>query len=163
MYVYVSVCKSYIHIHTHTYTYIRIHTHTYIHTYTYIHIHTHILTWRFSRSSRGENKKVHLLLLSLSGQHQGCNASWSMWVLTTHQPALGPPPTWFGQWYRALDVYKLMQQESVSANTITFSALISACEKGGQWKRALYVYNLMQQESVSANTITFKTSWKDRH
>eukprot|EP00959_Pyramimonas_sp_CCMP1952_P424715 8895890-Pyramimonas_sp.AAC.1 len=38
---------------------------------------------------------------------------------------------------QALKVFAQMRSEGVRPNTITYSALISVCEKGGQWERAL--------------------------
>ena len=41
------------------------------------------------------------------------------------------------------------------ANTITYSALISACEKGGKWERALELAREMERKGIVADTITY--------
>ena len=40
-------------------------------------------------------------------------------------------------------------------NTITYSALISACEKGGEWERALELAREMERKGIVADTITY--------
>ena len=40
-------------------------------------------------------------------------------------------------------------------NVITYSAVISACEKGGQWEKALEVFASMDSNGVSPNDITY--------
>ena len=40
---------------------------------------------------------------------------------------------------------------------ITYSALISACEKAGQWEMALQLFARMHQDGCRPNTITFNS------
>lgn len=40
---------------------------------------------------------------------------------------------------------------------ITYSALISACEKAGQWQAALDLFERMQAEGCPPNVITFNS------
>ena len=44
----------------------------------------------------------------------------------------------------ALALLEQMQEASVTSNVISFSAAISACEKGGQWHQALVVVKQLQ-------------------
>ena len=40
-------------------------------------------------------------------------------------------------------------------NVFTYSATISACEKGGQWERALSLFRQMREEGVQPNGISY--------
>ena len=42
-----------------------------------------------------------------------------------------------GEWATALGLVSAMVRANVEATTITYSAAISACEKGGEWVRSL--------------------------
>ena len=42
-------------------------------------------------------------------------------------------------------------------SVITYSSLISACEKAGQWELALELFNEMHQEGCIPNTVTFNS------
>ena len=42
-------------------------------------------------------------------------------------------------------------------SVITYSSLISACEKAGQWELALELFNEMHSEGCSPNTVTFNS------
>ena len=48
--------------------------------------------------------------------------------------------------------------EGIPADTITYSAAISACEKGGQWQRALQLLEDMQAKGIPADTITYSAA-----
>ena len=45
----------------------------------------------------------------------------------------------------ALEAFREMQQQGIVPNVITYSALISACEKAKQPERALKIFDTMQQ------------------
>merc|ERR1712151_1120289 len=47
---------------------------------------------------------------------------------------------------------------SVTRDVISFSAAISACEKGGQWERALSLLEEMRDMSVTRNVISFSAA-----
>ena len=47
-----------------------------------------------------------------------------------------------------------MANNRVEANTIAYSAAISACEKAGDWARALQLLDSMANSRVEAYTIT---------
>ena len=51
-----------------------------------------------------------------------------------------------------------MRSVSVPADVITYSASISACEKGQQWQCALGLLESMRSVSVPANVITYSAS-----
>lgn len=42
-------------------------------------------------------------------------------------------------------------------SVITYSSLISACEKAGQWELALELFNEMHSEGCVPNTVTFNS------
>merc|ERR1712004_338425 len=48
-----------------------------------------------------------------------------------------------------------MQRQGAVPNTITYNALISACEQGKQPGRALQLFETMQRQGVAPNTITY--------
>lgn len=50
-----------------------------------------------------------------------------------------------------------MRQRGCERNVITYSSLISACEKAGQWQVALELYDIMRQEGCRPNTVTFNS------
>ena len=47
-----------------------------------------------------------------------------------------------------------MQTRGIKANVITYSASISACEKGGQWERALALLDEIEAHGLEPNVIT---------
>ena len=48
-----------------------------------------------------------------------------------------------------------MQHWQMQADVITYSATISACEKGQQWMAAVALLREMQQWQMQANVITY--------
>ena len=51
-----------------------------------------------------------------------------------------------------------MQEAGVQPNVITYSAVISAFEKGGQWQQALSLFDHMTQEDVQPDVICFNAA-----
>ncbi|CAE8626802.1 unnamed protein product [Polarella glacialis] len=51
-----------------------------------------------------------------------------------------------------------MPEAKVVPNEITYSAAISACEKGGQWQQALNLLSLMPEARVVPNEITYNAA-----
>jgi pentatricopeptide repeat domain-containing protein 1 len=51
-----------------------------------------------------------------------------------------------------------MGQQGVERNTVTYSAVISACRNGGQWEHALRLLEEMGQQGVERNTITYNAA-----
>jgi pentatricopeptide repeat protein len=51
-----------------------------------------------------------------------------------------------------------MEARGVERDTITYSAAISACEKGGQWEHALRLHEEMEARGVKRNTITYSAA-----
>jgi pentatricopeptide repeat domain-containing protein 1 len=51
-----------------------------------------------------------------------------------------------------------MKAEGVRPTVITYSALISACEKGGQWKLALEVLEDMKTAGHGVNVIAYSAT-----
>ena len=51
-----------------------------------------------------------------------------------------------------------MRAHGYVPNVITFSAAISACEKGGQWERALSLLTEMRAQGVEPNVISFNAA-----
>ncbi|CAE7694879.1 unnamed protein product [Symbiodinium sp. CCMP2592] len=44
------------------------------------------------------------------------------------------------------------------AEVVTYSSVITACERGGQWQRALLLFHQMKVEGVEANVVTYNTA-----
>lgn len=62
------------------------------------------------------------------------------------------------QWAYSLALLAEMRIEGLIPNVITYTALISACEKGQQWTHALQLFRDMRQDSAEANRITFNST-----
>ena len=54
-----------------------------------------------------------------------------------------------------MKVFKTMMRQGVIPDAITYSALISACEKGKQPEQALLVFASMEQQGVVPDEITY--------
>ena len=54
---------------------------------------------------------------------------------------------------RALEIFETMKRDGVKPTVVTYSALISAAEKGQQWKLALEVLDEMKAEGFGPNVI----------
>ncbi len=50
-----------------------------------------------------------------------------------------------------------MVRSGCERSVITYSTLISACEKAGEWQLALQLFGRMPQDGVRPNTITFNS------
>ena len=50
-----------------------------------------------------------------------------------------------------------MKKRKIKADVYTYSAAISACEKGKQLEKALELFNRMERDRVHPNTITFNS------
>lgn len=50
-----------------------------------------------------------------------------------------------------------MRVQAMDRCVITYSSLISACEKAGQWETALRIFAEMQRDGCAPNTITFNS------
>jgi pentatricopeptide repeat domain-containing protein 1 len=55
-------------------------------------------------------------------------------------------------------MFHSMKDHGLKPNVITFSATISACEKGGQWKKALELFHSMKGHGVKPSVITFSAA-----
>ena len=51
-----------------------------------------------------------------------------------------------------------MQSQNIRANTVTYSAAISACEKGWQWQQALRLLGDMQIKNIWADTVSYSAA-----
>ena len=58
----------------------------------------------------------------------------------------------------ALSLLGDMRKDQVVADTIVFSAAMSACEKAGQWTAALDLFSQMQTLAVQLDTVTWWAS-----
>ena len=54
-----------------------------------------------------------------------------------------------------MEVFQIMQRQGVVQDTFTYSALISACEKGKQPGRVLEFFETMQWQGVVRSTIAY--------
>ena len=51
-----------------------------------------------------------------------------------------------------------MRDSGMTANVISFSAAISACEKGEQWEQALALLHKMHETSRASNVISLSAA-----
>lgn len=56
-----------------------------------------------------------------------------------------------------MDTYQEMLTTGCERSVITYSALISACEKAGQWQLALNLFNEMLKDKCEPNVITYNS------
>ena len=56
-----------------------------------------------------------------------------------------------------MEVFQEMVYKGCERSVITYSSLISACEKAGQWELALELFNEMHHEGCFPNTVTFNS------
>ncbi len=53
--------------------------------------------------------------------------------------------------------YTEMRAMGCECSVITYSSLISACEKAGNWRMALRAFDIMLGEKCRPNTVTFNS------
>jgi pentatricopeptide repeat protein len=58
---------------------------------------------------------------------------------------------------QVMEVYQEMLRTNCERSVITYSALISACEKAGQWQLALNLFSEMLKERCVPNVITYNS------
>lgn len=56
-----------------------------------------------------------------------------------------------------LQVFQEMVWKGCERSVITYSSLISACEKAGHWELAMELFNEMHQEGCTPNTVTYNS------
>ncbi len=56
-----------------------------------------------------------------------------------------------------MEVFQEMVHKGCERSVITYSSLISACEKAGQWELALELFNEMAGEGCIPNTVTYNS------
>ena len=57
----------------------------------------------------------------------------------------------------ALRIFQDMVQRGCERNVITYSSLISACEKAGRWQLALELLEEMHRDNCKPNVVTFNS------
>lgn len=62
-----------------------------------------------------------------------------------------------GKVERAMEIFADMLQRGCERNVITYSSLISACEKAGRWELALQLFDRMHQEGCRPNVVTYNS------
>ena len=55
----------------------------------------------------------------------------------------------------ALQIFKDMVARNCERNVITYSSLISACEKAGEWQVAVRLFNEMHRDGCRPNVVTY--------
>jgi pentatricopeptide repeat protein len=58
---------------------------------------------------------------------------------------------------QVMETFQEMVWKGCERSVITYSSLISACEKAGQWELALELFDEMHREGCSPNTVTFNS------
>ena len=68
------------------------------------------------------------------------------------------------QWRKAAEVFEKMHGQGCTPDVVTYTALISAYEKGGQWRRALGAFDQMRVQGCKADAIVYNAiidaSWE---
>ena len=55
----------------------------------------------------------------------------------------------------AIQIFQDMVARNCERNVITYSSLISACEKAGRWQLALDLFHEMHRDSCKPNVVTY--------
>ena len=55
----------------------------------------------------------------------------------------------------ALQIFDDMRERGCERNVITYSSLISACEKAGQWQLAVRLFDDMHRDGCRPNVVTY--------
>ena len=66
----------------------------------------------------------------------------------------GLPYSCHAQVEAALQIFEDMVARGCERNVITYSSLISACEKAGQWRLALQLFDEMHRDGCKPNVVT---------
>ena len=59
---------------------------------------------------------------------------------------------------RALELLEGMRERGIEPDVISYSAAISACEKGGQWERALELLEGMRERGIEPDVISYSAA-----
>ena len=59
------------------------------------------------------------------------------------------------QWQKAHEVFEGMKAQGCTPDVVTYTALISAFEKGGQWPLALGAYEQMRRQRCKPDAIVY--------
>ena len=59
---------------------------------------------------------------------------------------------------KALNVFEAMLKAKVVPDVISYSAAISACEKGGEWQKALKLFEAMLKATVAPNVFSYNAT-----
>ena len=63
---------------------------------------------------------------------------------------------WAGsQWEKAAEVFEQMRRRGCTPDVVSYTALISAYEKGGQWQRTLTAYDQMRLQNCKPDAIVY--------
>ncbi len=64
------------------------------------------------------------------------------------------------QWEKARELFELMQQQGCMPDVVTYTALISAYERGGKWQLALQVLLFSQWHSHSMQLLAMGVGYQ---
>ncbi len=84
-------------------------------------------------------------LMPVSAQTPSCQHPAGCLVLLSDTPA------------SRVQVFREMVWKGCERSVITYSSLISACEKAGQWRLALDMFQEMHNEGCRPNTVTYNS------
>lgn len=56
-----------------------------------------------------------------------------------------------------MGIYAEQVARGCERNVITYSSLISACEKAGRWETALQLFEEMNRDGCNPNTVTYNS------
>lgn len=59
---------------------------------------------------------------------------------------------------KACDVFRRMKREGIKPSVVSYSALVSASEKGGQWKLALEILDEMKEAGYVGNVVAYSAA-----
>lgn len=62
-----------------------------------------------------------------------------------------------GKWEKASEIFERMKIQNCKPDSMTYTALLHAFEKGGQWHRAVRIFEQMAQQGCRLDTLVHHT------
>ena len=60
-----------------------------------------------------------------------------------------------GEWQQALGLFSAMFEAQINPDVVSYSAVISACQKRGEWQQAISLFRAMPQARITPDVISY--------
>ena len=75
-----------------------------------------------------------------------------------HDVFVTSPCGWWGRWQQASQLLREARRVGLEPDVVSYSGVITACEKCGQWQQALSLLEEMCKAGVSLDMICFNAA-----